>query len=266
MLSDVALPPFRYPPDLPYAQSPPVTGLRRVLGLRGRQWGRVAIVIAAGHAVMSVVAVTGAVEILNRDPTNAELRLAADAEVARRWRAWPAGRIFPERLSYVPEDAPSEFATRAGIAPDVGCEGSVDASLIPILSQHGCRAVLRASYADQLQGVVVTVGVVVFPDQQAAYRARGQITGSTTALRAVAFPGTVAARFDDPARQSGSSERGGPYLVLTTAGQSDGRPAAAIRTPRPGGMFTVGPQLAHTIARTLSTRALPDCTSHDWQC
>ncbi|SEF85062.1 PknH-like extracellular domain-containing protein [Thermomonospora echinospora] len=227
----------------------------------------VALAVAVGYLVLSVVSVTGAVRILTRDPTAAELRRAADAEVARRWRAWPAGRIFPERLTYLPGTEEVEYATRAGIAPETDCAGSVDAATATVLQRHGCRAVLRATYADQLEGVVVTVGVVVFPDQQAAYQARQEIPGSPTALRAAAFPGTVAARFDDAARQSGTAERGGPYLVLTTAGQSDGRPATAVAgKQRPDDLFGLVPQLGHTIAQTLSTRALPDCTSADWQC
>jgi hypothetical protein len=243
---------------------------RRLLGLHGRHWVWVALAVAVGYLALSVVSDTGAVRVLTRDPTTAELRRAADAEVARRWRAWPAGRIFPERLTYVPGLPGSEeveYATRAGITPQTDCEGSVDASLAPVLRRHGCRAVLRATYADQLEGVVVTVGVVVFPDQQAAYKARQEIPGSPTALRAAAFPGTVAARFDDAARQAGTAERGGPYLVLTTAGQSDGRPAAAVAgRQRPDDLFDIVPQIGHTIAQTLSTRALPDCTSADWQC
>jgi len=239
----------------------------KAFGLRGRHWAWAAIAVAAGYLALGVVAVTGAVQILTREPTDAELRRAADAEVARRWQAWPAGRIFPERLTYLPGTDEVEYATRAGIAPGTDCKSAVDASIAPILQRHGCRAVLRATYADQLEGVVVTVGVVVFPDQQAAYKARREIPGSPTALRAAAFPGTVAARFDDAARQVGTAERGGPYLVLTTAGHSDGRPAAAVRgKQQPGDLFGLVPQLGHAIAQNLSTRALPDCTSADWQC
>ncbi|HEX2312391.1 MAG TPA: hypothetical protein VHJ17_01570 [Thermomonospora sp.] len=260
----MALPPFRNPPPPPPARVPPDP--RRVLGLPGRHWAVVALAVAVGYLALGAVSVTGTVRELTRDPTAAELRRAADTEVARRWRAWPASRIFPERLTYRPGGEAIEYATRSGILPDTGCETAVEPSAAEILLRHGCRAVLRATYADQLEGVVVTIGVVVFPDQHAAHRARQQIPGSPTTLRAAAFPATPAALFNDAARQRGTAERGGPYLVLTTAGQSDGRPAAAVSQGRPQDLFGLVPQLGHTIAQNLSTRALPDCTDRDWEC
>ncbi|REE98734.1 hypothetical protein DFJ69_4229 [Thermomonospora umbrina] len=227
----------------------------------------VALVVSFGYVALGVVSVTGAVRVLTRDPTAAELRRAADVEVARRWESWPSGRIFPERLTYRPGDGEEyEYATRSGIAPETACEASLEPKAAEVLLRHGCRAVLRATYADQLEGVVVTVGVVVFPDQHAAYRARGALSSSPTVLRASAFPGTPAALFNDAARQRGSAERGGPYLVLTTAGQSDGRPAAAVTKGRPQDLFGFVPQLGHTIAQTLATRSLPDCGDRDWEC
>lgn len=261
----MALPSFRPPAEIPYGPIPP-PGPPRVLGLPGRYWALVACALAVGYVAMAAIAVTGVVRVVNRKPTAAELRQAADAEVARRWRAWPSGRIFPERLGYVPRRAAQEFATRAGIAPDIGCAGSVDASVAPILQRHGCRAVVRATYTDQLEGIAVTIGVVAFPDQQAAFRARQELKASATALRAAPFPGTAAARFGDPARQAGTSERAGPYLLLTTAGQTDGRPAAAIRDRRDEEIFEIAPQLAHTVGRTLAQRALPDCSRAEWEC
>jgi len=261
----VAFQPFRYPAESSPAPAPP--GARRALGLRARQWTWVALAAAIGYLLLSAVSVIGVVRELNREPTAAELRRAADVEVARRWRAWPAGRIFPERLAYRTGDEETEYATRVGISPQTDCTAAVEPPVAEVLRRHGCRAVLRATYTDQLEGVVVTIGVVAFPDQQAAYRARQEIPGSATALRAVPFPGTAAARFTDKARQAGTAERGGPYLVLTTAGQSDGRPARAVAGKEPpGDLFGLVPQLGHTLAQTLSTRALPDCSDRDWRC
>ncbi|MFP3961267.1 hypothetical protein SMC26_02965 [Actinomadura fulvescens] len=272
------LPPSHQPPVQP---GPPVNPARRpgvVLGLRARQWMVVAIVLGCVYLVVTAAALTGAWVNLNREPTNAELKRAAAAEVARRWQAWPAGRIFPERLSYATtHGGHSEFAGRLGIVPGTDCEPAVDAELGAILRKHGCRAVLRATYADQMQGVVITVGVVVFADPWAADRAYKEIPASTPvdakrslgvrpALRAAAFPGTAGARFNDAARQDRTSDRGGPYVVLTTSGQSDGRPASAISKVRPGLPFESAPQLGRQVARALSQQALPDCSGGEWRC
>ncbi|MFC6878462.1 MULTISPECIES: hypothetical protein [Actinomadura] len=262
------------PPPAGGSGARPVT----VLGLRGRQWMVVAIVLGCCYLSTSAAALTGAWATLRRDPTNAELQRAANAEVARRWQAWPAGRIFPDRVSYQPEEGDSEYATRMGIATTSTCGDAVDPDLAVILGKHGCRAVLRATYADRLQGVVITVGVVAFPDPwraDAAYKeipsARdagraAQSGGVRPALRAAPFPGTAAARFDDAARQTRSSDRGGPYVLLSTAGQADGRPAAAVKKQRPGDVFGPEPQIAHQIARALSVRSLPDCRNSEWRC
>ncbi|TDD63141.1 hypothetical protein [Actinomadura rubrisoli] len=246
-----------------------------VLGLRGRQWMVVALVVGCCYLVTSGIALTGAWTTLNRDPTNAELQRAANAEVARRWEAWPASRVFPGQLSYSMDDEHSEYAERTGIVPDGGCEQGVDSELATTLRKHGCKAVLRATYVDQLQGIVTTVGVLVFPDPWQADKAYKELpdshgpdgTGTVRpALRAAAFPGTAAARFTDAARQDRTSDRGGPYVVLTTSGQSDGRPAAAITKERPGEPFAMAPQIGHAIARSLSVRALPDCSKSEWRC
>ncbi|MDL4772068.1 hypothetical protein [Actinomadura xylanilytica] len=251
------------------------SGRVTVLGLRSRQWMVVALVLGCCYLLLSAVSLTGAWASLHREPTNAELQRAANAEVARRWQAWPADRIFPDRLSYKPEDGDGEFATRTGIAASTTCEDAVDAELAATLRKHGCRAVLRATYTDHLEGVVVTVGVVAFPDPWRADRAYQETPGAREpeqsggvrpALRAAAFPGTASGRFADAARQARTADRGGPYVLLTTSGQADGRPAAAIKKDRPADPFTLAPQIAHTIARSLSMRSLPDCSSREWRC
>ncbi|MFC9972515.1 hypothetical protein ACFVH6_16680 [Spirillospora sp. NPDC127200] len=254
---------------------PPAPSRPTVLGLHARQWLLVAVTIGCCYLALSAAGLAGAWATLNREPTNAELQRAADAEVARRWEAWPAGRIFPERLGYEVGDERSEYAVRVGIASGTGCDTAVDTELAQILRRHGCRAVLRATYADQLQGVVVTVGVIAFPDAWKADAALKELPGSAgidrtkgaaPALRAAAFPGTAAARFTDQARQDRTSDRGGPYVVLTVSGQSDGRPAAAVPKSRPGALFRLAPQLGRAVAKPLSTAALPDCANREWRC
>ena len=227
-----------------------------------RRWLALAAVVAALFLAVNMVAIAGLWSGLHREPTAAELRRAADAEVARRWTSWPAGRIFPERLPYTVVEE-SEQAARVGIGGGTDCAAAVDATLWPVLARNGCRAVLRATYLDQLQGVVMTVGVAVFPNEMAAYRARLALPAGR--LRALPIAGTPTDRFTDAARQFGSVERAGPYLVLTTAGQTDGRAATSVPVVR-SGVFDAVPQLGHVVGQTLAQRALPNCRSREWQC
>lgn len=260
-----------YPPP----PGPPPVRPPTVLGLRGRQWMVVALVVGCCYLTTTVISFTGAWATLNREPTNAELQRAANKEVARRWQAWPARRIFPDRVPYAPLEGHSEYASRTGIVPDTGCDQGVDPEIAATLARHGCKAVLRATYVDQLEGVAVTVGVVAFADPFRADRAYRELPGSKgpdgsgsvrPALRAAPFPGTASARFTDEARQDRTVDRGGPYVVLTTSGHTDGRPAAAIKKERPGKPFALSPQVGHAIARALSAKRLPDCSRPEWQC
>lgn len=261
-------PPVPFPPPEP---PPRVT----VLGLRGRQWMVVAIVVGCCYVLASVAALGSVWNSYTRDPTDAELEIASRAEVARRWQAWPAERIFPDRVPYRVEEGVTEYATRTGIVPDTDCAQAVDAAMAKTLARHGCRAVLRATYVGALNGVVTTVGVVVFPDAFRADRAFKELPGAKgpdgsggvrPALRAAAFPGTASGRFTDAARQARGSDRGGPYVLLTTSGHTDGRPAAAVERERPGHPFVLAPQLANALEESLSTPALPDCSKREWQC
>ncbi|QFG25018.1 hypothetical protein [Actinomadura sp. WMMB 499] len=262
-------PPAPFPPPEP---PPRVT----VLGLRGRQWMVVAIVVGCCYLAASVLALGSVWRSYTREPTDAELEIASRAEVAQRWEVWPAERVFPDRIPYrVFENVDAEYATRAGIVPDTGCAQAVDAALVGTLRRHGCKAILRATYVGALNGIVTTVGVVVFPDAHRADRAYEELPknkrpdgsgGVEPALKAAAFPGTASGRFTDAARQSRGSDRGGPYVVLTTSGHTDGRPAAAVERERPGQPFILAPQLATALEESLSTPARPDCSRREWQC
>ncbi|WP_187437931.1 hypothetical protein [Actinomadura decatromicini] len=263
------------PPGPPRPLAPPGPPPLTVLGLRARQWMVVALVVGCTYLLTTGVSLTAAWTTLNRRPTSAELQIAANKEVARRWEAWPARRIFPDRITYQPIAGHSEYATRTGIVPDTACAEGVDDEIANTIGRHECRAVLRATYVDQLQGIVVTVGVVAFPDPWKADRAYKELPGAqgpdgsggvSPALHAAPFAGTASARFTDDARQDKTIDRGGPYVVLTTSGQVDGRPAAAVKKERPGEPFALAPQLGHTIARSLSAKSLPDCDDPLWRC
>ena len=95
--------------------------------------------------------------------------------------------------------------------------------------RFGCLAAMRASYADELDGTVFTVGVVVFPGHGAAIEFAARVPRSgypAPGLHALDLPGTAAALFTDSARQLSAVQVSGPYVVLAVAGYADGRPAA----------------------------------------
>lgn len=205
---------------------------------------------------------------LTRGPSGAEIQQASTEETARRWQVWPAGKIFPALLPYVAEQGGEERARRVGISSRVDCAAAVDAALRAALKAAGCRAVLRATYLDALQGVVVTIGVAAFPDQASALAARAAFPpGGVPApgLRALAFPQTVSDRFTAAARQASSLAQAGPYLVLTTAGQVDGRPGRSVGHQR-STIFSFASDLEDRILTALATPARPDCAGKDWQC
>lgn len=239
---------------------------QRVFGLAARHWPPIAAAVAALFLSILLIALLGLWSSTHRTPTAAELRRAADLEVARRWRSWPADRIFPDDVAYAVVGE-SEYARRVGIGQAASCAAAVDPALRAVLADTGCETVLRATYIDQLQGVVVTVGVAVFKDEWTAYRARKALPGMgpLSGLRALPIARTPAELFTDAARQFGTTERAGPYIVLTAAEQTDGRPARLVSAPR-AGVFDAVPQIGHSIGLSLAQRALPNCKSREWQC
>jgi hypothetical protein len=230
----------------------------------------VPVTIAAVVGCLVVAVVTGAAARadLTRKPTAAELSAAAAVAVADRWRTWPSGKIFPAALGYGTDLLTQENAQRVGIAPAAACRAGLDATLRGLAARDGCRAVLRATYIDQLQGVVYTLGVVAFasPGRAAAF-ARGLPRGQSgvTGLSALAFAGTASAAFTDPVRQAATSSQRGPYVVLTVAGYADGAPAAATLQPRAAD-FTPATQLAAEVIAPLTGPAAVSCQSRAFSC
>ncbi|MQY03558.1 hypothetical protein [Actinomadura macrotermitis] len=233
-----------------------------------RRGGRavVALVAAAGCAAVLVAAGARLAGELTRDPTPAEVAAAGTAEIAARYRTWPAGRIFPERIGYTLDLGPAETARRVGIDPGAGCADGVDPRLGATLTARRCRAVLRAGYLDQLQGLAVTVGVVAFPDEARAREAAHWFAAGPPGpgLRALSFPGSVTARFGDAARQASAVRQHGPYVVAATVGYADGRPA--VRARRQEDLAALGPQLAEAVLRPLTRPAAVRCGTPEWSC
>ena len=155
-------------------------------------------------------------------------------EMGKRWRDWPAAKIFPDSLQYpVPGQALGGAdlplaAHRIGIARQASCHTATDPAVARVLARYGCLAVLRATYDDATQSLAVTVGVVVLPGPAAASASMKALPGQhgngpRPGVRAVSFRRTPVARFGNRQRQLSSVRRVGPYLVFTTVGYADGR-------------------------------------------
>src|SRR5207249_4432666 len=111
------------------------------------------------------------------------------------------------------------------IDPSVACSSGLDDKARAAAGRYGCQAVLRATYLDQLDGLVATIGVLAFPDERSAGQVKSALPGDSKASPGVAAygpAGTVVARFDDAARQVGAAQQAGPYVVAVTVGYTDG--------------------------------------------
>ena len=200
----------------------------------------VALVLGLIGFVVCTVAV--AIAVLPRHFSAGEQQQIMAWEVQKRWRAMPAGQIFPATVGYnlpdgiVPDDPPLMLrAERIAIAPQSGCAAAVtSAAAASLLHRNGCEAILRATYIDKTSSFVVTVGVAVLPTQAAASTVSSGLAGPQLAAARSSGalpPGVSTVRFRgaagglyDYSRQISSTMPAGPYLVMYAAGYSDGRP------------------------------------------
>lgn len=202
-----------------------------------------------------------------RGPLQAEVTQAKTAAIAQRWERLPLGQIFPLSVRYT-EQGSSEAATRLGIGAGDSCVVALDVTLRAAADRSGCLAALRASYADQLGGTVYTVGVVVFPGNAAAREFAGAVPPGAypaTGLNTLALPGTAAALFGDPARQTMAVQVSGPYVVLAVSGYADGRPASKATEPRTA-VFAPASQVVTAIVAPLAAPQKVSCADPEFAC
>jgi hypothetical protein len=188
----------------------------------------------AGIFGLGVTTVGVVVQLMPRNFSPSQRQQIMAWEVGKRWRTWPAGQIFPRAITYsLPGTAfgggPSLPLTahRVGIAPQAKCRSAALRAAAGALDQHGCLAVLRATYEDTTQTLAVTVAVAVLPAASAAQqtaKSLGTTDDPRTGVRTVAFRRTATARFGDHSQKLSWDHAAGPYLVVATAGYADGRP------------------------------------------
>ncbi|WP_338315564.1 hypothetical protein, partial [Streptomyces bohaiensis] len=78
------------------------------------------------------------------------------------WRDLPVDELFPPRIAGEgagPGDADRVWI-RTGVAPDSGCAEVFDPALLDALAQAGCHRVIRATYTDDTETSVTTVGLL----------------------------------------------------------------------------------------------------------
>ena len=205
-------------------------------GRRRGGWGFGVALLAllVGTAGLAASAAGVSAQLLPRRFTAQQQQQIIAWEMARRWRTMPAGEIFPASVTYqmaagsLGAGSPLPLqAYRIGISRPANCTVASDPAAARVLSADRCTALLRATYADETDSMLVTVGVAVMPGANAAEAAASQLAGGRgpqPGVRAAPFPATLARAFGDRQRQLSWAVSSGPYLIMSTAGYADGRP------------------------------------------
>jgi hypothetical protein len=204
----------------------------------GWRLGVTLIAMVVGVAGLAASAAGIAAQILPRKFTTQQQQQIMAWETARRWRTMPAGKIFPASVTYklsayalASSSQLPLAAGRVAISAQTSCAAGSDPAAALVLSARGCVAILRATYTDATDSMLVTVGVAVMPATAAAKGAAAHLANGSApspGVRAATFPDTLASTFGDPQRQLSWAVSAGPYVIMSTVGYADGRPQVAI--------------------------------------
>jgi hypothetical protein len=207
-------------------------------GRGGWRFGIALTALLAGMAGLAASAAGVSSQLLPRKFTAAQQQQIMNWEVARRWQVLPAGTIFPASITYqLPGYALASStelpltAYRVAISPQTTCVQAADPAAALVLSAHHCTAMIRATYADETDSMLVTIGVAVMPGAGAARAAAGELSSGPEVrpgVRTAPFRGTLAALFGDRQRQLSWAASAGPYVILSTAGYANGMPREAV--------------------------------------
>ncbi|GAA4202017.1 hypothetical protein GCM10022252_57600 [Streptosporangium oxazolinicum] len=221
------------------------------------------LAIAATNVLTGTVGLVR--ETSSRPLTAAEQARYIQDDIARRWYTWTADLVFPVELQYIGLGRVQQYARRVGLAPEVACAAGTDAPVGSVLSAHGCRTLLRATYVDQTSSFAFTVGIAVLGDEERRVAASGQLAvDDRVGVRPVAFPGTATELFGAAQRQRNAWVGVGPYIVFSTAGYTDGRTRQAVAPEEilHSELWPAAQAVAGRIARALGDEpsAVPQCT------
>jgi hypothetical protein len=255
-------PPYHGPPGW---TTPPDDGLQA----RRRRIRIVAVaVLVLGGLGLVGFGIGALTQVMPRKFTAAQRQQITDWEFGKRWRDLAAGAIFPASVSYSAPTALNDdssltlSARRVGVAKQASCASATDPATAAALDREGCAAMLRATYVDETDSYVVTVGAAVLPGAAKAATAARAITsanGARSAVHTVPVKGTPAAAFTDKRRQLSGVVSAGTYVVLYTVGYTDIRP----KEPVAGDAYTdaemkrMGMGVAHDVLSVLAAPVPP---------
>jgi hypothetical protein len=233
---------------------------------RRRRGGLVAVVALIVLGLVGVLG--GGAELgkeLTRKATKAEQAAALATEIASRWQRLPAGTMFPATIRYFSMSGGTVTAALVAIAPRTSCQQALEPDAFQQVRALGCTAMLRATYVDAAGTQAATVGIAVMSSPAAAARAQGDLDPMKggSGLYTVTVSGSIASTFGNAQRGADGAEIAGPYLLLFTAGYSDGIPGSdATDTDE---LTALGSGVLAVLQRTLTSHTSP-CAMKDIQC
>jgi hypothetical protein len=220
-------------PEAPEASAVPAGG-----GRGGRLFAITLTVLLVGAAGLAASAAGISARLLPRRFTASQQQQIIGWEMARRWRTMTAGEIFPAavayQLSYAAAGNPSDLslkAYRVGLSPQTSCAAASDPAAARVLAAARCTAMVRATYVDETDSMLVTVGVAVMPGAGAARSAASRLSSDPQpqpGVATAAFRATLARAFGNRQRQLSWAVSSGPYLIMSTVGYADGRPRVQL--------------------------------------
>ncbi len=242
-----------------------------------RRRGRLAAVgalLMAGVIGLGVSAVGIAHQLLPRQFTVPQQRAIAAWEVQRRWRADPAGKIFPATVQYSLSagqlNASRGLMLRArllGISPATSCARAISGTALQVLRRYGCSDALRATYVDASGSLVATLAVAVLPSSAVARAAVSRLSADGAArqpslVRTLTIARTPAAGFGAAQGQLSWAAAAQSYVIMATAGFADGRRFVHIAADsyQDSEMTSLAEGLMGSAASVLGSRpAVPVC-------
>ncbi|WP_307631303.1 hypothetical protein [Streptomyces turgidiscabies] len=211
-------------------------------GTRSRSFsGRV--MLAAACAVLGLGLIGGALtgSWLTGDGSGGAGARTAFTAAGSLWHSVPVDQLFPptvEGEGAGPGGADRTWI-RIAVAPDTGCADGFDPLLRQALAPVGCQRLLRATYTDETQSYVTTVGLLFTKADATAMNALNARFSSENLDRRTdlmprpyAAKNTVAAGFTDAQRASWTISvlTDAPAVVYAVSGWADGR---GVDAPEP---------------------------------
>ncbi|WP_419995269.1 hypothetical protein [Streptomyces boninensis] len=229
-------PGFGAPPQMPAGAPPPIPGGPGGPGGPSRPGG-------ARKAFGTLLVIAGVLGLLaggfliQHAYSNSRQEFSNDEYGAEMWRNEPADKLFPARLGGTPDDRESLYDrktarwNRVGIDSGTACDKALTDYVRAAAKKLGCKAVLRATYADPTGNMVATVAIVVLPEgpqdegpKNKVHKAWDDNKLIDGAIVPYAVPGTVAAKFENRNGAWMETVLGEymPYTVGASIGSAEG--------------------------------------------